>query len=298
MSWVKTNFLWMQYRSGWNTKPHQEASVGLWLKRSLFEQLLSNAIGASNYSRCEPDESWQARKEAAGKGDRIVMQWDPDHHPDGSKVAERRAIQLGLKGEWRDRVFDNSSGELLGLVDLSEFVAAQDPQCLGTLHVAKEREYPLSQAICDQIGAGPFSRKGAHSTTAKPEPEPEPEHPATEADRLSQAVSAIDVEGVRNLLAQGADPNALRSPGGEEIYQPDQPLKMVMFRLSDCLLQAPAHAQLATIASTLLTYGADPKPAMQIAEWRYGPYPGTEDGDTWQAWHLVVAAATAEVVAA
>ncbi len=29
MSWVKPNFLWMMYRSGWGTKENQEVTLGL-----------------------------------------------------------------------------------------------------------------------------------------------------------------------------------------------------------------------------------------------------------------------------
>jgi hypothetical protein len=38
MSWIKPNFLWMMYRSGWGTKPGQEITLGLRIKRSFFDQ--------------------------------------------------------------------------------------------------------------------------------------------------------------------------------------------------------------------------------------------------------------------
>jgi len=38
MSWIKPNFLWMMYRSGWGTKNGQEMTLGLRLKRSFFDQ--------------------------------------------------------------------------------------------------------------------------------------------------------------------------------------------------------------------------------------------------------------------
>ena len=164
MSWIKTNFLWMQYRSGWGTKPKQEGMVGLWLKRSLFDEILLNSVGAVRYSRVQTDEQHALRK-AEAKADptgRIVMQWDPDHLPDGSVVSHRRAVQLGLKGGWRDRVFDNSQGELLGVVDLTELVARLRPAAEAgadaweqDLEVPRESVYPLPVDICDHIGAGP-----------------------------------------------------------------------------------------------------------------------------------------------
>src|SRR5687768_17108453 len=44
MSWVKPNFLWMMYRSGWGTKPDQEMTLGLRLRRSFFDALLARAV--------------------------------------------------------------------------------------------------------------------------------------------------------------------------------------------------------------------------------------------------------------
>lgn len=35
MSWIKPNFLWMMYRSGWGTKPDQEVTLAVRLRRSL-----------------------------------------------------------------------------------------------------------------------------------------------------------------------------------------------------------------------------------------------------------------------
>lgn len=107
---------------------------------------------------------------------------------------------------------------------------------------------------------------------------------------LTDAVAEIDLERVQRLLSAGSDPNAVRDPGGEESHQPDRPLKMVMFRLSDALLSADDLAMLAKIAAALLDAGAEPGPAMQLAETRYGQYPGADDRDAWEAWHLVAAA--------
>src|SRR5215207_7541312 len=33
MSWVKPNFLWMMYRSGWGTKVNREVTLGLRVRR-------------------------------------------------------------------------------------------------------------------------------------------------------------------------------------------------------------------------------------------------------------------------
>src|SRR3954471_23180929 len=47
MSWVKPNFLWMMYRSGWGRKPNQEVTLGLRIKRTFFDTLLEEAVESS-----------------------------------------------------------------------------------------------------------------------------------------------------------------------------------------------------------------------------------------------------------
>ena len=56
-------------------------------------------------------------------------------------------------------------------------------------------------------------------------------------------------------------------------------------------LKEEARGALAEIAKKLVDHGADPVPALQIAESRCGPYRGADDEDTWEAWHIVAAAA-------
>jgi Domain of unknown function (DUF4291) len=41
MSWIKPNFLWMMYRSGWGTKEGQEVTLALRLRRTFFDALLA-----------------------------------------------------------------------------------------------------------------------------------------------------------------------------------------------------------------------------------------------------------------
>ena len=115
------------------------------------------------------------------------------------------------------------------------------------------------------------------------------QRPERDGSALCAAVSAADLARVTALLESGYSANGIRAPGGEESYQPDQPLKMVMFRLSDCLLTAEQETTFAEIAKVLLRYGADPQPAMGIAEVRYGPY--SKEDSPWEAWDVVATAA-------
>ena len=54
MSWIKPNFLWMMYRSGWGTKPGQEITLGLRIRRPFFDRLLRKAVESSSRPRCSP----------------------------------------------------------------------------------------------------------------------------------------------------------------------------------------------------------------------------------------------------
>src|SRR5688500_16930208 len=44
MTWIKPNFLWMMYRSGWGTKPEQEVILAVRLRRSAFGEILAQAV--------------------------------------------------------------------------------------------------------------------------------------------------------------------------------------------------------------------------------------------------------------
>jgi hypothetical protein len=118
MSWVKPNFLWMMYRSGWGTKENQEVTLGLRLRRSFFNTLLAEAVPSSwDRDRFTAEKEWA---QAVGRS-AVRLQWDPDHNPSGGKL-ERRAVQLGLRGEMLEAF---GRRELVEVIDLSEFVAEQ-----------------------------------------------------------------------------------------------------------------------------------------------------------------------------
>ncbi|MFT3736844.1 MAG: DUF4291 domain-containing protein [Rhodocyclaceae bacterium] len=118
MSWIKPNFLWMMYRAGWATKEGQEVILGLRIRRTFFDALLEAAVASSFEASGMADRAvWQE----AAQGSDVRLQWDPDHSPAGDML-NRRAVQLGLRGDTL-RVFAKS--ELLEVIDMSDFVAAQ-----------------------------------------------------------------------------------------------------------------------------------------------------------------------------
>ena len=104
MSWVKPNFLWMMHRCGWATKENQERVLGIRIDRAFFEEILATAIPSTwNAEDFTTREEWQA----AVAGSSVRLQWDPDHDPTGRAV-DRRAIQLGLRGEMLRRLAEDA----------------------------------------------------------------------------------------------------------------------------------------------------------------------------------------------
>jgi hypothetical protein len=118
MSWIKPNFLWMMHRSGWGTKEGQEVILALRLRRAFFDSLLEAAVPSSwDRDQFDAEEEWSQAVERSS----VRLQWDPDHDPFGARL-ERRAIQLGLRGEALE-VFGRR--ELVEIIDFSAFVAEQ-----------------------------------------------------------------------------------------------------------------------------------------------------------------------------
>ena len=138
MSWVKPNFLWMMYRSGWGVKENQEVTLALRLRRTFFESLLAQAVPSSwDRDLFATSADWSR---AVGRS-AVRLQWDPDHHPSGAKL-DRRAIQLGLRGDILEAF---GTTELLEAIDLSTFVAEQravvGARSLSALLTPRERVY-------------------------------------------------------------------------------------------------------------------------------------------------------------
>jgi Domain of unknown function (DUF4291) len=149
MSWIKPNFLWMMYRSGWGTKENQEVTLALRVRRPFFDKLLAEAVPSSWDS-----EQFATEKEWTQAVDRssVRLQWDPDHHPSGAK-SERRAIQLGLRGDVLDAF---GKRELVEIIDLSDFVAEQrsvlSSSGVSGLVTPRERVYiPADPAIATRL---------------------------------------------------------------------------------------------------------------------------------------------------
>ncbi len=138
MTWVKPNFLWMMFRSGWGSKPNQEVTLAVTIQRTAFEFILANAVASSHSASPYADTGeWKRALDRSS----VRLQWDPDHAPDGSKQ-ERRAIQLGVRG---DAALKYSRDWIVRIEDISDFVAEQREHSRrehwDKLLIPKERAY-------------------------------------------------------------------------------------------------------------------------------------------------------------
>jgi len=147
MSWIKPNFLWMMYRCGWASKENQERVLALWLEKTAFEEILSQAVfstfTAGNY---ESADAW--KQELSTKN--VRLQWDPDHSPYGGKLT-RRALQLGLKNSTLEQF---GKRQLVRIEDVTDFVLQQklhvDNRQLEQLLVPQERVYHVADTTLAQ----------------------------------------------------------------------------------------------------------------------------------------------------
>lgn len=144
MSWIKPNFLWMMYRSGWARKEDQEIILALRLRIDFFESILLKAVASSfRQSHFSNEAEWKAELAKS----EVRLQWDPDHAPNGQAVS-RRAIQLGLRGSALE-AFGNE--ELLEVIDMTEFVKSEreklTPAHLPTLQTPKEKIFTPSNPL-------------------------------------------------------------------------------------------------------------------------------------------------------
>ncbi len=138
MSWVKPNFLWMMYRSGWGTKPDQEVTLAVRLRRAAFDGVLAQAVHSSYVPEAYgTPEAWRAAVARSA----VRLQWDPDHSPAGGPL-DRRAIQLGLRGDVLRRYATEWAA---GIEDVSAFVAEQRANVsAGRLVTPREHVYPVA----------------------------------------------------------------------------------------------------------------------------------------------------------
>ena len=137
----------MMYRSGWGAKKDQELTLAVRLKREAFDWILQNAVHSTFISEIHQDRQDRTEWEKAVSNSSVRLQWDPDHDPAGIR-SERRAIQLGLRGE---ALVKYARDWIVEIEDISEFVRdqreyAQSPELYAKLLIPREEVYPIADS--------------------------------------------------------------------------------------------------------------------------------------------------------
>lgn len=124
MTWIKPNYLWMMYRSGWASKENQERILAIRISKSGWEEILKEAVFSSYTSQIYGSEQeWKNKL----NNSEVRLQWDPNHDPYGAKL-ERKAIQIGIKGKL---LIKYSNEMILHISDITSFVKKQ---CIYVKH--------------------------------------------------------------------------------------------------------------------------------------------------------------------
>jgi hypothetical protein len=142
MSWVKPNFLWMMYRSGWATKENQERVLAIRVSIKDWEKILKKAVLSSFSNKTFASlDYWKSKI----SNSEVRLQWDPDHDPLGNKL-NRKAIQIGLKGSVLNEF---GTKMIISIEDITNFVSAQklyiDKNELEKLEIPKEEIFEPSE---------------------------------------------------------------------------------------------------------------------------------------------------------
>ncbi|ORX46094.1 hypothetical protein DM01DRAFT_1386353 [Hesseltinella vesiculosa] len=112
MTWIKPNFLWMNYRSGWGHKDkNQTHTLAIRLTRTFFDALCNDAMSTKIKTTGECP---------------VRVQWDPDYtanlEPERILSVHRRAIQLGLRGVASHRLARADKADVLSIEDITDYV--------------------------------------------------------------------------------------------------------------------------------------------------------------------------------
>lgn len=140
MTWIKTSFLWMMYRSDWGRKEDQTSILAIDLYVDQFYELLQHAVLTSHKSSFyKTSDEW---KIALNKTD-VYCQWDPDKKINGENT-NRAAIQLGIKGETLNKMLQNG---IHHIEDITSFVQKcliqREENIFNSVNLPVEKYFPV-----------------------------------------------------------------------------------------------------------------------------------------------------------
>ncbi|WP_051709192.1 DUF4291 domain-containing protein [Streptomyces sp. NRRL S-350] len=145
MTWIKPSFLWMMHRSDWGRGAGQERVLALEISREGFDWALERAVLSAYTGRVHDSQAAWKRELRQSP---VRVQWDPDRDL-GLRPLERRAVQVGLRGEAVRRYADEWIRRITDVTALAGRVRVErDPALLPV-----ETAYPLDAAVAARLGA-------------------------------------------------------------------------------------------------------------------------------------------------
>ena len=139
MTWVKPNFLWMMYRSGWARKQNQERILAIHITLTSFRKILQHAY------------TGQSQKKAGLERVLVRLQWDPDHSPSGLPLS-RKAIQLGMRDEMLQEFCNDM---IVKIEDITDFVQKQghfvDSKQMDKLMVPEHQVFTVDDGLAKHL---------------------------------------------------------------------------------------------------------------------------------------------------
>ena len=138
MTWIKPNFLWMMYRSGWGEKDsNQNRILAIEISFKGFEELLTQGVLTSYDKSFGDEQAWRKKLNNSN----VRIQWDPDHDFKVEKL-KRRAVQIGIKNE----ALQNFNNDFIkSIQDITSFVKDQK----ASIDNKKEWFFVIDESIID-----------------------------------------------------------------------------------------------------------------------------------------------------
>jgi hypothetical protein len=149
MTWIKPSFAWMLYRSGYATKPGQEAILRVKITHDGFLTILGESVETThNPNVYASADAWRR----ALKTSVVRHQWDPERTLRLGALPERRAIQIGIS-DWVVRRYVEEW--IIGLEEVTALageVQAAAQRGGPFPDVPVERVYPVGERLAHRLG--------------------------------------------------------------------------------------------------------------------------------------------------
>jgi len=151
MTWIKPSYLWLMARSNWAQKSNQDNILGIRIKRTGWEEALSQAVLTSyKHGVYSSRDNWREQFENA----KVHVQWDPERTLHGKKL-EYRSIQVGISREVIRQFTDDWILEIEDLTPLTRkirklYLAGETRRAKEQL--PPEKVYPVTELIMKRLG--------------------------------------------------------------------------------------------------------------------------------------------------